>query len=200
TAVLNDIIFVRVAGLFTGSGLTTSAIGQEIYTSDAGVITTTAGSWPRLVGRALNVSADADIWINPNLVVQPMLLTWGNGTGPAAGQTRYMNPTGYSTGAVSSSQVSFPAPFYGVISNLIISAATGPTVDNTVFTLNVNGADTALTATMAAGGVLAADYVNLAPVTLGGQVELKAVGGASVGAAATGLVACALFLPNKLTV
>lgn len=198
TSSANDIIYVRLLGLFTDSGVTTGSIGQPIYLDNSNALSTAPGSFPVLIGKSLNVNASADLWIDPLLTSQPLLLTWGNETGPAAGQTRYMNPAGFSPTTVSGNETTLSVPFDGTVARLLVNARVGPSGDSLTFTVRRNFADTAISAVMPDGGGSAADYTNPASFLAFDQLSLSVTAGVLPASAGLGLVATALFFPNKL--
>jgi len=197
-AVFGDIIYVRVAGRFAGSGVTTGGIGQEVYMDNTGALSLAPGSFPRIVGKSLNIDPSADLWINPQLTPQPMLLTWGNETGPSAGQTRYMNPSGFSATTVDSNETALLVPFDGTVLAFNANTRVGPVADSIVFTVRRNFADTAITATIPAGFGSGSDYTNPTSFLAFDSLSLSVVGGGALAGAPTGLVAVALFVPAKL--
>lgn len=96
----------------------------------------------------------------------------------AAAATRYLVP-GYAA-SQAAEVLYWIAPANGTINLMRIYAGTAAVGSNTVFTARVNGVNSALTATLNAGGSSALDASNTVSVTAGDRIGIEAAVGAGV--------------------
>jgi hypothetical protein len=114
----------------------------------------------------------------------PAVLNYGVERGVGTGGTTWYMTPGYEGGAAGSSPLAIIMPYAARITRLYITAGGAPN-DDVVFTVQVQGVDSSLTATVASGTTDASDLVNAATCTTGQIITVKAVNGGSLNSAIT---------------
>ena len=111
------------------------------------------------------------------------LLGWSASDTFAANSTSYIGP--FSSRARDSTEANFQwiCPVAGTMRNLyLFSTDPGGSAQSYVFTLRVNGSDSALTATISTGSTTGSDLVNRVKVAAGDRITMKIVASATAGA------------------
>jgi hypothetical protein len=106
-------------------------------------------------------------------------LLWGAQAGPAAGTTRYSPVQGDAAVQTAEANAQCVMPTPGVISNLYVALDANMATAGMVVTLQLNGADTALTCTVGSGASAANDTSNSVNVVAGDTISLKWANGGS---------------------
>lgn len=123
----------------------------------------------------------------------PAVLLWGANAAPAAGVTRYLYP-GYSPAAGMTTEiVRWRAPAAGKVSQLYVRANAASVGGSWTVTARKNGADTALTATLAAAATTGADTTHSFTVAAGDELTVSVASAGGVGTPATEPTVSALF-------
>lgn len=121
------------------------------------------------------------------------LLFGANSVG-ASTTTRYLYPS-FDGGLAQTAVIQFRAPRAGTLRNLRVQVRAGAGNGNTiVYTLRVNGAASALTASLASTGTSTSDLVNTVAVAAGDLLDLEVTKGAAVGTSPTDIVTSVEFV------
>ncbi len=115
----------------------------------------------------------------------PAVLNYGVERGPGTGGTTWYMTPGYESGQAGTDPVAILMPYDARITRLYITSTVAPN-DDVVFTVQVQGVDSSLTATVAGGATSASDLVNTASCSAGEVITIKAVNGGSLNSAITG--------------
>jgi hypothetical protein len=111
------------------------------------------------------------------------VLTWGNNSVSSTTTTRYMTP-GFEDGLATTAAIQFRVPFASKARKLRVRqnspAGNG---NNIVYTLRVNGAASALAATIASTGTDANDLTNEITLAAGDYIDIEVTKASSVGSA-----------------
>lgn len=129
------------------------------------------GAWFDMLNNFLAAAAAA----------QGSVLQFGNSATPNGSGTTYLRPS-YRDSASDSTEVKIQVPADGVLRNLYAQARVAPSGGSLVYTVRKNGADTALTCTMAAAATQANDATHEVTVAAGDVISIKCVSTASTGA------------------
>jgi hypothetical protein len=107
---------------------------------------------------------------------------WGNDSTPnfVTLATSYLTPGwGDAASDATERKILTPVPGTSLTVKITVTATTGPVGGSVVFTLRVNGADSALVVTLTAGSTAASTTTGVA-VSAGDDISIKAVAGATV--------------------
>lgn len=135
--------------------------------------------WGRIVCRYSSTA-----WVCHATPVTSAVLAWGDNSISATSGTRYLTPW-VGTGTAQTTSLALPMPCAGTVRNLQVLHNTPAGNGNTVvYTVQKNGVDTALTATLASTGSAAQDVVAAHAVTVarGDKISLKAAKALALGA------------------
>lgn len=179
-----DLCVVRILGLVGPFG-GPLVLADLVYVSDAGALDNAPGTYPRCIGRVV-ADAAGDYWVfvdgigfpgamvppDPARRDAPAILSWGNGSTPAAAGTYYVDPW-WRKPVITTDEVFIVVPYDGVISRLRCRAVTAPVGDNAVFVVRINGVDSALGAAMIPPSRSANDVVNEIDVSAGDDISMS---------------------------
>lgn len=186
-----DLCMVRVLGLigpFSGP----LVLADLVYISNAGALDNSPGTYPRCIGRVV-ADAAGDYWVfvdgigfpgsmippDPAKQDAPAVLSWGNGSTPAAAGTYYIDPW-WRKPVITTDEVMMRVPYDGMLSRLYVVAGTAAAGDASIFKVRRNGIDTAIEAILAAADTTAQDITNSEPVVAGDTVSVSLTLGAAI--------------------